>query len=74
MSCRFNETFSEGDTTNWSHNLYKIKEKIVDTIPSYKVYNLKERYNEALKKKTELSMKKCYEKKLKLNPNDIVRH
>ena len=51
------ETFSKGDTTNWSYNLYKITETIKDTIPSYHIDNLKERYNESLLKKTELSMK-----------------
>ena len=48
--------FSKGDTTNWSYKLYKITERINDTIPSYKIENLKERYNESLLKKTELSM------------------
>ena len=28
------KTFSKGDTTNWSYILYKITEKINDTIPS----------------------------------------
>ena len=51
------KTFSKGDTTNWSNKLYKITEKINDTIPSYKRDNLKERYNEALLKKTDLTMK-----------------
>ena len=50
-------TFSKGDTTNWSHKLYKITEIINDTIPSYKIDNLSERYNESLLKKTELTMK-----------------
>ena len=45
-------TFSKGDTTNWSYKSYKIKEKINDTIPSYRIDNLQERYNEALLKKT----------------------
>ena len=51
------KTFSKGDTTNWSHKLYKITEIINDTIPSYKIDNLPERYNESLLKKTELTMK-----------------
>ena len=51
------KTFSKGDTTNWSYNLYKITEIINDTIPAYKINNLKERYNESLLKKTELTMK-----------------
>ena len=50
-------TFSKGDTTNWSYNLYKITEIIKDTIPSYKIDNLPERYNESLLKKTDLTMK-----------------
>ena len=41
------ETFSKGDTTNWSYNLYKITEIINDTIPSYKIDNLNEKYNES---------------------------
>ena len=51
------KTFSKGDTTNWSYNLYKITEIINDTIPSYKIDNLSERYNESLLKKTELTIK-----------------
>ena len=63
------KTFSKGDTTNWSYNLYKITEIINDTIPSYHIDNLKERYNEALLKKTELSMKenKSVMKKLRID-------
>ena len=37
------KTFSKGDTTNWSHKLYKITEIINDTIPSYRIDNLPER-------------------------------
>ena len=51
------KTFSKGDTTNWSYKLYKIKEIINDTIPSYKIDSLPERYNESLLKKTDLTMK-----------------
>ena len=51
------KTFSKSDTTNWSYKLYKIKEIINDTIPSYKIDNLSERYNESLLKKTNLTMK-----------------
>ena len=51
------KTFSKGDTTNWSYNLYKIIEIINDTIPSYHIDNLTERYNESLLKKTDLTMK-----------------
>ena len=51
------KTFSKGDTTNWSYNLYKITEIVNDTIPSYKIDNLPERYNESLLKKTDLTLK-----------------
>ena len=40
------KTFSKGDTTNWTHKLYKITEIIDDTMPSYRIDNLQERYNE----------------------------
>ena len=50
-------TFSKGDTTNWSYQLYKITEIINDTIPSFKIDNLKERYNESLLKKTASTLK-----------------
>ena len=63
------KTFSKGDTTNWSYKLYKIKEIVNDTIPSYKINNLSERYNESLLKKTELPLKqnKDVMKKLKID-------
>ena len=66
-----NRTFSKGDTTNWSYNLYKITENINDTIPAYKIDNLPERYHESLLKKTELSLKqnKDVMKRLK---NDVL--
>ena len=51
------KTFSKGDTTNWSYNLYKVTEIINDTIPAYKIDNLPERYNESLLKKTDLTLK-----------------
>ena len=51
------KTLSKGDTTNWSHKLYKITEIINDTIPSYRLDNLEERYNQSLLKKTELTLK-----------------
>ena len=65
------KTFSKGDTTNWSYKLYKIREIVNDTIPSYKIDNLSERYNESLLKKTNLTMKEnnTVMKKLKI---DIV--
>ena len=49
--------FSKGDTSNWSHKLYKTTEIISDTLPSYKIDKLPERYNESLLKKTELTKK-----------------
>ena len=61
------KTFSKGDTTNWSYKLYKITEKINDTIPSYRLDNLKERYNESLLKRTELTMKENKDVMKKLN-------
>ena len=64
-------TFSKGDTTNWSYELYKITEIVNDTIPSYKINSLPERYNESLLKKTNLTLKEnnSVMKKLRL---DIV--
>ena len=61
--------FSKGDTTNWSCKLYKIKDIINDTIPSYHIDNLPERYNESLLKKTELTMKENDNVMKKLNLN-----
>ena len=65
------ETFSEGDTTNWSYKSYKITEIINDAIPSYHIDNLKERYNESLIKRTELTMKEndMYYEKIKNHLN-----
>ena len=51
------KTFSKGDTTNWSQRLFKMKENINETKPSYRIENLPELYNEALLKKTELTWK-----------------
>ena len=61
--------FSKGDTTNWSHELYKITEIIKDTIPSYRNDNLPERYSEALLKKTELTLKENKDVMMTLNLN-----
>ena len=63
------KTFSKGDTTNWSYNLYKITEIIKDTIPSYYIDNLSERYNESLLKKTVLSFKQNKDVMKALNLN-----
>ena len=40
--------FSNGDSTNWSFNLYTITEIIHDTVPSYRIDYLPERYKETL--------------------------
>ena len=61
------KTFSKGDTTNWSYKLYKITEKINDTIPTYHIDNLPEKYHESLLKKTELTLKENYNVMKKLN-------
>ena len=61
------KTFTKSDTTNWSYQLYKITQIVIDTIPSYHLCNLPERYNEALLKKTELSMKENISVMKKLN-------
>ena len=61
------KTFSKGDTTNWSYNMYKITEIIKDTIPAYKFDNLNETYNESLLKKTELTMKENKDVMKKIN-------
>ena len=46
--------FSKSDLTNWSFRLYKTKEIINDTIPSYKIDKLPESHKEdSLLKKTE---------------------
>ena len=50
-------TFSKGDTLDWSDKLYKNTDILNDTISSYKLDNFSERYNESILKKTELSMK-----------------
>ena len=63
------KTFSKSDTTNWSYKLYKIKEIINDTIPSYKISNLPGRYNESLLKKTDLTTKENNSVIKKLNLN-----
>ena len=65
------KTFSKGDTTSWSYELYKVTEIIDDTIPAYEIDNIPERYNESLLKKTELTIKENNNvmKKLRL---DIV--
>ena len=67
----FRKTFSKGDTTNWSYNIYKITEIINDTLPSYKIDKSPERYNESLLKKTELTLKESVNVMKKLNV-DIV--
>ena len=48
--------FSEGDSTNYSYELYTIIQKIHDTIPTYRVNYLPERYEEILLLPTKLSV------------------
>ena len=58
-------TFSKGDETNWSYDLYEVTEIINDTTASDRLDNLPERYNVAILKNTELTMKEkkgCNEK------------
>ena len=62
-------TFSKGDTNKWSHKLYKIKEFINDTIPSYHIDKLPERDNEVLLKKTNWTIKEKDSVMKKLNVN-----
>ena len=50
------KTFSKGDTTNWSNNLYMITEVIHETIPSYHIDFLPERYNQSIFKKSKLTL------------------
>ena len=51
------KTFSNGDITNWSYELYENTEIVNDTIPSYKINQLTKRYNESSLKKTTLILK-----------------
>ena len=67
------KTFSKGDMTNWSYELYIFTEIIIDTIPSYKIDNLKERYKEELLKKTKLTMRKRNSVMKKLNLS-LIKH
>ena len=50
------ETFSKGDTTNWSNKLYMITEVIHETIPTYHIDFLPERYNQSILKKSKLTL------------------
>ena len=42
------KVFSKGDSTNYSHILYRMAEVIHDTIPSFRLNYLPERYNQNL--------------------------
>ena len=42
------KTFSKGDATNWSYNMYGNTEVINDTIASYRIDDLPDCYFEAL--------------------------
>ena len=57
-----NETFSKGDTTNWSFILYKITQIVNDTIPNYPIDESKERYDQVLLKKVKLALKEDKER------------
>ena len=48
--------FSKGGSTNYSYNLYTIREVIHDTISSYRIDYLPERYNENLLLPTKLTL------------------
>ena len=61
------KTFSKGDRTDWSCKLYKIKEIINDTIPSYKIDIFKERHKESLIRKIELTLTENKDVMKKLN-------
>ena len=50
------KTFSKGDTTNWSNELYMITEVIHETIPTYHIDFLPERYNQSILKKSKLTL------------------
>ena len=76
--------FQNGDTTNWSYNLFESTESIEDTIPSLRIANLperlaekprspRERFNEALLKKTKLSKKINVIKALGLSGHFLIR-
>ena len=66
------KTFSKGDTTNWSHKMYRITVVLTDTIPYYKIDNLPERYNESLLKKSELTLKENKAVMKKLNITQLL--
>ena len=51
------KTFSKGDSTFWSNQMWEITEYFNDALTIYQVNNLPERYSEALFKCTKLSKK-----------------
>ena len=61
------KVFSKGDSTNYSYKLYKIREVIHDTIPSYRNDYLPERYNENLILPTKLTLEQNNQVMKKLN-------
>ena len=61
--------FSEGDSTNYSYNLYTITEVKHNTIPSYRIDYLPERYYENLLLPTKLSLEENNQVMKELNLN-----
>ena len=61
------KVFSEGDSTNWSYNLYTITEILHKTLPSYRINCLPERYNEHLLRPTKLTLEENKKVMKKLN-------
>ena len=49
------QTFSKGETTNWSYKFDEITENASDTIPVYGIDNLPERHYEALLQRKKLT-------------------
>ena len=60
-------TFSKGDSTNWSYNLYTIIEWKHDTVSIYRINYLLERYNENLLKSSKLTLDEKNQVMNKLN-------
>ena len=61
------KTFSKGDTTNCSYELYKISKGVKGTMPSYCINDLPERYNEVLLRKKKITLKENKKVMKKLN-------
>ena len=59
--------FSNGDSTNYSYNIYTITEVIQDTVPSYRINYSPERYNENLLIPTKITLDENNQVMKKLN-------